>query len=64
MWSAGGVELLGAERLVYGRLNGEQVIVRLDASHPAPATGSTLTVAPRPGSLHRFDAQTGQRLEA
>ena len=58
------VELLGAERLVYGRLNGEQVIVRLDASHPAPATGSTLTVAPRPGSLHRFDAQTGQRLEA
>ncbi len=58
------VELLGAERLVYGRLNGEQVIVRLDASHPAPAAESTLTVSPRPGSLHRFDAQTGKRLEA
>ncbi len=56
------VELLGAERLVYGRLAGEQVIVRLDASRPAPTAGDTLTVTPRPGSLHRFDAQTGKRL--
>ena len=58
------VELLGAERLVYGRLGGEPVIVRLDASRPAPAAGSTLTVAPRPDSLHHFDAQTGKRREA
>jgi len=58
------VELLGAERLVYGRLGSEPVIVRLDASRPAPATGSTLTVAPRPDSLHHFDAQTGKRREA
>jgi sn-glycerol 3-phosphate transport system ATP-binding protein len=57
------VELLGAERLVYGRLSGEQVIVRLDASRPAPAAGGTLTVAPRADSLHRFDAPTGKRIE-
>jgi sn-glycerol 3-phosphate transport system ATP-binding protein len=55
-------ELLGAERLVYGRLNGEQVIVRLDASWPAPTAGSTLTVSPRADSLHHFDAQTGRRI--
>ena len=58
------VELLGAERLVYGRLGSEPVIVRLDASRPAPAAGSTLTVAPRPDSLHHFDVQTGKRREA
>jgi sn-glycerol 3-phosphate transport system ATP-binding protein len=58
------VELLGAERLVYGRLGTEAVIVRLDASRPAPAAGSTLTVTPRPDSLHHFDAQTGKRRQA
>ncbi len=57
------VELLGAERLVYGSLGEEQVIVRLDASRPAPSPGGTLTVAPRAGSLHRFDEQTGRRIE-
>ncbi len=55
-------ELLGAERLVYGRLNGEQMVVRMDPSRPVPAAGGTLSVTPRPGSLHRFDAQTGKRL--
>jgi sn-glycerol 3-phosphate transport system ATP-binding protein len=56
------VELLGAERLVYGRLGDEQVIVRLDASVPPPAAGETLTVTPRSDALHRFNAQTGKRL--
>jgi sn-glycerol 3-phosphate transport system ATP-binding protein len=58
------VELLGAERLVYGRLEDEPVIVRLDASRPAPAPGATFTVAPRADSLHRFDATSGKRIEA
>jgi sn-glycerol 3-phosphate transport system ATP-binding protein len=55
------VELLGAERLVYGRLNGESLIVRLDESQAAPAAGGQLTVRPREGRIHGFDAATGQR---
>jgi sn-glycerol 3-phosphate transport system ATP-binding protein len=58
------VELLGAERLVYGRLDTEPVIVRLDANRPAPAPGDTFIVAPRADSLHRFDADSGKRIEA
>ncbi len=56
------VELLGAERLVYGRLGEQQVIVRIDGAAPAPATGETVHVQPRAGSLHLFDAASGQRL--
>ncbi len=58
------VELLGAERLVYGRLQDESVIVRLDESQPAPTAGGRLTVTPREGRVHGFDAATGKRLEA
>ena len=58
------VELLGAERLVYCRLGTEQVIVRLDAGRHAQVPGDSLTVAPRPGALHRFDLKTGKRLPA
>ena len=58
------VELLGAERLVYGRLNGESVIVRLDESRPSPQAGGQLTVVPREGRVHWFDAATGKRLGA
>jgi sn-glycerol 3-phosphate transport system ATP-binding protein len=50
------VELLGAERLVYGRLGSESLILRLDEGRGAPAPGSTLTVAPRPDRLHWFSA--------
>ena len=56
------VELLGAERLVYGRLNGESLIVRLDEAQPAPAAGGQLMVRPRDGRIHGFDADTGKRL--
>jgi sn-glycerol 3-phosphate transport system ATP-binding protein len=55
-------ELLGAERLVYGRVGDEPVVVRMDASRPVPATSGTLTLTPRAGSVHRFDAATGKRL--
>ncbi len=56
-------ELLGAERLVYGRLGSESLIVRLDEGRGAPANGSTLTVAPRADRVHWFDAESGKRLK-
>ena len=61
------VEMLGAERLVYGRWahsqTDELVIVRTEESHAVPALGSTLHVTPRAHKLHYFDAATGKRLE-
>ena len=57
------VEMLGAERLVYGHLHGEPLIVRMDESLPSPALGATLYVTPRPERLHWFDSASGQRLE-
>jgi sn-glycerol 3-phosphate transport system ATP-binding protein len=56
------VELLGAERLVYGRLADEQLIVRLDESHAAPKVGETIQVRPREERVHWFDPATGKRL--
>jgi sn-glycerol 3-phosphate transport system ATP-binding protein len=56
------VELLGAERLVYARLNGEPLIVRMGEDQAAPRAGDTLHVTPRPDRLHAFDAATGLRL--
>jgi glycerophosphoryl diester phosphodiesterase len=41
------VELLGAERLVYARVGGEQIIVRTEEQHIAPAPDSTIRVKPR-----------------
>jgi len=56
------VELLGAERLVYARLNGEPMIVRVEENKPAPVVGSTIRVAPRDDRRHWFDAGTGKRI--
>jgi sn-glycerol 3-phosphate transport system ATP-binding protein len=56
------VELLGAERLVYGRVGSEQVIVRTEEGSPAPAPDSVIRVAPREDRLHWFNAETGQRV--
>ena len=62
------VEMLGAERLVYGRWahspTDELVIVRTEESHAVPALGSTLHVTPRAHRIHHFDAATGKRMEA
>jgi sn-glycerol 3-phosphate transport system ATP-binding protein len=56
-------ELLGAERLVYGRLGDEQVIVRSEEGHGAvPAPDSIVRVAPRPDRVHWFDSGSGKRL--
>ncbi|MBA2964642.1 MULTISPECIES: sn-glycerol-3-phosphate import ATP-binding protein UgpC [Ramlibacter] len=56
------VELLGAERLVYARVGGEQVIVRTEEQHAAPAADSTIRIKPREDRLHWFDAASGKRL--
>jgi sn-glycerol 3-phosphate transport system ATP-binding protein len=56
------VEMLGAERLVYCRLDESIFTVRLDATLPAPVVGSVLTVAVGAHQLHWFDPQTKQRL--
>jgi sn-glycerol 3-phosphate transport system ATP-binding protein len=56
------VEMLGAERLVYGRLGDASFTVRLDATLPSPPPGSTLTVAVDAQHLHWFDPQTQQRV--
>ena len=62
------VELLGAERLVYGRWEhgsgDELVIIRTEESDAVPAVGSTIHVTPRPDKLHCFDAASTQRIEA
>jgi sn-glycerol 3-phosphate transport system ATP-binding protein len=58
------VELLGAERLVYGRLNGEQVIVRIEEGQPSPSPDQVIRVKPREDRLHWFDADSGKRIAA
>ena len=61
------VEMLGAERLIYGKWAHSQadewVIVRTDESHAVPALGTTLHVTPRQDRVHQFDSNSGKRLE-
>ena len=57
------VEMLGAERLVYGRLCGQQFIVRMEETLPPPRVGDTVTLAETPQHLHWFDASTGKRID-
>jgi sn-glycerol 3-phosphate transport system ATP-binding protein len=56
------VEMLGAERLLHGRLGQTPFTVRLDATLAAPAAGSVFEVAVKPAHVHWFDPQTGQRV--
>jgi sn-glycerol 3-phosphate transport system ATP-binding protein len=61
------VEMLGAERLIYGRLGGEQgtwTILRMSETDAPPAIGQAIQVLPLEDRLHGFDATTGQRLDA
>jgi sn-glycerol 3-phosphate transport system ATP-binding protein len=55
-------ELLGAERLIYGRVDGEQLIVRAAENQPVPAPDSLIRVAPREDLRHWFDAASGKRI--
>ena len=56
------IEMLGAERLVYGRLGDALFTVRVDATLPSPALGDTVRLDATPEHLHWFDAGTGQRV--
>jgi len=60
------VEMLGAERLIYGHLGGEQgpmTILRMHETEAPPAIGQTLHVVPLEDRIHGFDETTGKRLE-
>ena len=56
------LEMLGAERLVYGRLGEAQFIVRIDATLTAPHVGDTVSLRAAPARLHWFDAATQRRI--
>ena len=61
------VEMLGAERLVYGHLGGPQgpwSILRMNETEAPPAPGQTLHVVPLEDRMHGFSAETGLRIEA
>jgi sn-glycerol 3-phosphate transport system ATP-binding protein len=56
------LEMLGAERLVYGRVGGAPFTVRLDATIAPPQVGQTVSLSARGEHLHWFDAATMRRL--
>ena len=56
------IELLGAERLLYCRLQDEALIVRIHEEQPAPKVGDTIHAKPRADRTHLFDAHTGLRV--
>ena len=61
------VEMLGAERLIYGHLNGPQgpwTILRMSETDAPPASGQTLHVLPLEDRIHGFDEATGLRLDS
>jgi sn-glycerol 3-phosphate transport system ATP-binding protein len=55
------VELLGAERLLYGKVGDEDVTVRVEEGKPFPKPGETARISARQDRLHWFDATTGKR---
>ena len=57
-----GIELLGAERLLYCRMGAETLIVRLHEDQPVPTIGATIHAIPRDDKLHFFDAASGKRI--
>jgi sn-glycerol 3-phosphate transport system ATP-binding protein len=60
------LEMLGAERLVYGKLgNGEKgaaFTLRIEATLVPPKPGDTVRLSVQPEHLHWFDSSTGQRV--
>ena len=60
------VELLGAERLIYARVQGgnadEQLVVRVEEGTFTPNAGDVIHVTPRPDRIHTFDANTSKRI--
>ena len=58
------VEMLGAERLVHGRVGNVLFTVRIDGTLVPPAAGDKVAVAVQAPYLHWFDAATQRRLVA
>ena len=56
------LEMLGAERLVYGRLGETLFTVRIDATLTPPRVGDTVSLQAAPAHLHWFDAATQHRV--
>ncbi len=56
------IEMLGAERLLYCKINDEYLIVRTGEGTAAPSIGQTLHVLPRADRVHQFDAATSKRV--
>ena len=56
------LEMLGAERLVYGHVGDTLFTVRLDATLVPPKVGDMVSLATTPQHLHWFDAATNQRI--
>jgi sn-glycerol 3-phosphate transport system ATP-binding protein len=56
------IEMLGAERLVYGKLGGEAFTLRIDGTLPPPKPGQVLSLAVPEAQLHWFDPASGQRV--
>ncbi len=56
------VEMLGAERLVHGRLGGALFTLRIDATLAPPQVGETIRMSAAADRLHWFDAATGLRV--
>jgi sn-glycerol 3-phosphate transport system ATP-binding protein len=54
--------MLGAERLVHGKMAGSAVTVRIDATLAAPKVGDVVSLQGPPERFHWFDAATGRRL--
>lgn len=55
------VELLGAERLLYGKVAAQDVTVRVEEGRAWPRPGQTAHIKPRAERLHYFNAETGLR---
>ena len=55
------LEMLGAERLIYGRLADTLFTLRVEGTLAPPQRGDVVRMAVRPQHLHWFDPQTGQR---
>jgi sn-glycerol 3-phosphate transport system ATP-binding protein len=56
------IEMLGAERLVYGTLGETLFTARLDATAPYPRIGELVNIAASPEHMHWFDAATSARV--
>ncbi len=56
------LEMLGAERLVYGHLGDTMFTLRMESTRPPPKPGDTVMLGALAAHVHWFDATTGKRV--